>query len=152
MKSEQGRSLIEMLGILAIGAVMTAAAYTTYNTLRTNQIRNLAVSELEQIARNTKILLETRGDYTGVSVEYLIKAGAITNDAAPLGDEKWSVTAESDGAMFAINLSNISNGDCVYFSTKKLDWAEKISINKLENGGAERCISGNANMVSFIVK
>ena len=73
MKTESGRSLIEMLGVLAIGGVMTAAAYGTYHMLRTSQTRNLAISHMEQIARNTKILLEMRGDYSPVSIDYLIK-------------------------------------------------------------------------------
>ncbi len=152
MKSESGRSLIEMLGVLAVGAVMTAAAYGTYNMLRTNQIRNMAVSELEQIARNTKILLEARADYSGVSVDYLIKAGAITSDAAPIGGDDWSVDANLDGKGFAINLTNLTNSECVYFATKKLDWASKISVNKIENSGSESCLSAPRNLISIIVE
>ena len=152
MNSESGRSLIEMLGVLAVGAVMTAAAYGTYNMLRTNQIRNLALSEMEQIARNTKILLETRGDYTGVSVDYLIKAGAITEQKAPIGDEGWSVTSGLDGQNFAINLVNLNHSDCVFFATKKINWAKAVSVNNLVNGGAESCISEPKNLVSIIVE
>ena len=152
MKSEQGRSLIEMLGVLAVGAVMTAAAYGTYNMLRTNQIRNLALSEMEQIARNTKILLEMRGDYTGVSVDYLIKAGAITNSKPPLGDNNWSVTAGVDGQTFSINLVNLNHSDCAFFAAKKLTWAKSVSINGINAGGGEACLSVPTNMVSVIVE
>jgi Tfp pilus assembly protein PilV len=152
MKSELGRSLIEVLGVLAIAAVMTAAAYKTYNSLRTNQLRNLALSEMEQIARNTKILMETRGDYTGVSIEYLIKMGAITNADAPLGGENWYITSGVDGKSFSINLTDLTNSDCVYFATKKIKWANKVSVNKIEGAGAESCISAPRNFVSFIVE
>lgn len=152
MKSESGRSLIEMLGVLAIGAVMTVAAYGTYNMLRTNQKRNLAMSEIEQIARNTKILLETRGDYTGVSVDYLIKAGAITETTAPMGDDGWSVTSSIDGQNFSINLVNLEYNDCVYLATKKIKWAKSVSVNKLENGGSENCLSVPKNLVSIIIE
>lgn len=152
MKTESGRSLIEMLAVLAIGAVMTAGAYATYNMLRTNQMRNMAAAEMEQIARNTKILLETRGDYTGVSVDYLIKAGAITNESAPIGGADWSVTASVDGKGFSINLINLSHSDCAYFATKKFNWAKSVTINKLENAGGESCISGPRNYVSINVE
>ena len=152
MKNESGRSLVEMLGVLAVGAIMTAAAYGTYNMLRTNQIRSFALSEMEQIARNTKILLETRGDYTGVSVEYLIKSGALTDDTAPMGGPDWSVTSGFRGETFSINLTNLTHSDCVYFATKQINWAESVSINKLETGGPESCMSAPRNLVSFNVK
>lgn len=152
MKSESGRSLIEMLGVLAIGGILTAAAYGTYNMLRTNQIRNLALSEIEQIARNTKILLETRGDYTGVSVDYLVKAGALLDETAPIGGSDWSVTAGLDGKTFAINLTNLTNGDCVFFATKKIEWAKGIAVNKIENSGSESCLSAQRNLISIIVE
>ena len=152
VEQESGRSLIEMLGVLAIGAVMTAGAYATYNMLRTNQVRNMALSEMEQIARNTKILLETRGDYRGVSVEYLVKAGAITETGAPLGGDDWYITSSTDGKSFSINLTNLSATDCSYLAAKKIKWATKVSVNKIETGGSERCISDAKNFVSFIVE
>ena len=152
MKCELGRSLIEMLGVLAIGAVMTAAAYGTYNMLRINQTRNLALSELEQIARNTKILLEMRGDYTGISVDYLVKSGAIIETNAPIGGDGWSITAGIDGKTFAINLTDLTNSDCVFFATKKIDWATKVLVNKLEYAGAESCLSVPQNLISFVVE
>ena len=151
MQQELGRSLIEMLGVLAIGAVMTVGAYKTYGALRASQVRNLAISEMEQVARNTKILLEMRGDYSDVSVEYLIKAGAITNEKTPMGTD-WYIAPSVDGKEFSINLVNISNSDCAYLATKKLDWVKSVTINKITTAGAESCISGNRNMVSIIAK
>jgi Tfp pilus assembly protein PilE len=152
MKSESGRSLIEMLGVLAIGAVMTAAAYGTYNMLRTHQIRNLALSTMEQIARNTKLLMEMRGDYTGVSVDYLIKSGALVEDKAPIGGPEWSVTHGFNGETFSINLTNLTHSDCVYFATTKIKWAKAVSVNGLESAGAETCISAPRNLISIIVE
>ena len=139
MKSEYGRSLIEMLGVLAIGGVMTAAAYGTYNMLRTSQIRNLAV-------------LETRGDYSGVSVDYLVKSGAITETRAPIGGADWSVTGGLNGKTFSINLTNLSHSDCAFFATKKITWAKAVSVNGLETSGAESCLSAPKNLISIIVE
>lgn len=152
MKDEYGRSLIEMLGILAIGAIMTVTAYETYNVLRTRQNRTLALTEIEQIARNTKILLEMRGDYSGVSVDYLIKAGALTDNHAPLGDENWSITSGFNGETFSINLTNLTETDCAFFATKKITWAKTVVVNGIENGRAESCLSAPRNLISFVVK
>ena len=72
MKYESGRSLIEIIGVLAITAVMTAAAVGIYNSIRHNQKNTIAAAELRELAKNTKLLMEMRGDYTGVSVDYLV--------------------------------------------------------------------------------
>ena len=60
MKNESGRSLIEVIGVMAITGVMTVAALGVFNMIRANQVRNIAIAELKQIAENTKILLEMR--------------------------------------------------------------------------------------------
>ena len=103
MKNESGRSLIEVIGVMAITGVMTVAALGIYNMIRANQVRNIAIAEVKQIAENTKILLEMRGTYEGVSVDYLIKAGALKSNNAPIGGENWSVTPSFDGTSFSIN-------------------------------------------------
>ena len=85
MREQSGRSLLEVIGVLAISGVMTVSALGVFNVIRNNQIRSIADAELKQIAENTKILMEMRGSYDGVSVDYLIKAGALKSDKAPIG-------------------------------------------------------------------
>ncbi|MBQ2005329.1 MAG: hypothetical protein II219_00775, partial [Alphaproteobacteria bacterium] len=80
MKQESGRSLIEVIGVMAIAGLMTVSAIGVYNMLRKNQVRMIADAELEQIAQNTKMLLEMRGSYEGVSIDYLIKAGILSDE------------------------------------------------------------------------
>jgi type II secretory pathway pseudopilin PulG len=150
MQSEQsGRSLIEVIGVLAIAGVMTAAAVATYNTIRHRQIRTIANSDIEQIVKNTKLLLGARGDYSDVSVEYLIKAGALKNAKPPIGKD-WSVRSENLGAEFSLNLTGLSYNDCAYFTTVKTDWAYKIRVNNFES--EPNCLSSGDNEVSFFIQ
>lgn len=152
MRSESGRSLIEIIGVMAIGAVMSVSAIGLYRVMRTNQVRTIATANLEQVAQNVKILMEMRGDYSGVSVDYLIKAGALKNADAPLGGANWSVVAAADGASFSINLTELSEGECDYFSTTPQKWAAAILINGYEVDNSDRCFSSPTNQVSFIVE
>lgn len=152
MKAESGRSLIEVIGVMAIAGVMAVATLGVYNMVRANQTRTIAGAELEQIAHDTKLLLEMRGTYEGVSIDYLIKAGALPSDAAPIGGADWSVTSSADGASFSINLVELSNGECEYFAAKKPRWATAILINGFEGGVADNCFKAGANQVSFIVE
>ena len=152
MRGESGRSLIEVIGVMAIAGVMTVSALGVYNMLRANQARSIAGMELKQIAENTKILLEMRGTYEGVSVNYLIKAGALQNDKAPLGGESWSVTSSIDGSSFSINLVDLTNGECNYFTSKKPSWATKVTVNGFETDVSSNCFNSATNQVSFVVQ
>ena len=152
MKQESGRSLIEIIGVLAIGAVISVAAIKMYGQIRASQTRTIVSSELEQIAKNVKLLTGARGSYAGVSVDYLVKAGALKSTAAPIGGDAWSVMPSFDEKSFAINLVELSSGECEYFAIKKHPWAKTVLINGAESNSASNCFSTNTNQVSFIVE
>ena len=152
MKQEYGRSLIEIIGVLAIGAVMSVATIAMYRQIRTTQVRTIATAELEQIVKNAKLLTGARGTYDGLSVDYLVKSGALKSPAAPLGGDNWSVTPSFDGTSFTINLTELTSGECAYFSIKQPTWASTILINGYEIDGTSHCFSTSTNQISFIVE
>ena len=152
MRQESGRSLIEIIGVLAIGTVMAVAAVKMYGQIRAGQTRTIVSSELEQIAKNVKLLTGARGSYAGVSVDYLVKAGALKSTQAPIGNDDWSISPSFDEKSFSINLLGLSSGECEYFATKKQSWATSILINGYEPSGESGCFSTNTNQVSFIVE
>ncbi len=153
MRQESGRSLIEIVGVIAIGTIMAGAAIGMYRMMRENNARTIATSQLEQIAGDVKLLMEMRGDYSGLSVDYLVKAGALKSDKSPLGGEQWSVISSADGESFSINLTELTQGECAYFSTAKPNWATSIVINGYElHAGSDNCFSTPTNQISFIVE
>ena len=153
MKQESGRSLIEIIGVLAIGAIMAVGAVKMYGQIRANQTRSMVSQELEQIAKNVKLLTGARGSYAGISVDYLVKAGALRTTKAPIGNDDWSVSPSFDEKSFSINLLGLSAGECEYFAAKKTSWANSVLINGYETtAGKSNCFSTNTNQVSFIVE
>lgn len=152
MKQESGRTLIELMGYLAIAGILTAGAIKMYNTIHDRQIRTIASAELEQIAKNTKLLMESKGDYSGVSVDYLIEAGALKTNRAPIGSDDWSVTAGINSDEFSINLTDLSHDDCAYFTTINLNWADHVTVNGNSTTPGSYCMSTGSNKVSFVVK
>lgn len=152
MKNESGRSLLEVIGVLAITGIMTISGISVFNVIRQNQIRSIADTELELIAQNTKILLEMRGDYNGVSVDYLIKSGALKSNRPPIGGDNWSVKSAFDGTSFSINLVDLTYGECEYFSATVPNWAKTVLINGFETGLTDNCFKSNTNQISFIVE
>ena len=151
MRNESGRSLIEIIGVLAITGIMGAGAIGVYNSVRHTQARTVASAELEQVARNVKLLMEMGGTYDGVSVSYLVKKGALQTEESPIGGQ-WYVQHEDGGAAFSINLTELSEGDCEYFATAVPAWAAAISVNGYRTEPDSHCFSSQTNQVSFIVQ
>lgn len=151
MKYESGRSLIEIIGVLAITAVMTASAIGIYNSIRHNQKNTIATAELREVAKNAKLLMGMRGDYSGISVDYLVKAGAIHSDRAPIG-KTWSVDVGTDPATFVINLHGLSHSECDFFATAIPNWATEMFVNKYRMEDTITCFSNADNDISFIVR
>ena len=137
--------------MLAIGAIMISATYAVYHTTNAKQKRFIASETLKDVAQKTKTLLEYTG-YTPVSVNYLIESGALDNDKPPLGGNDWSITSNFDGTEFAINLTELSFDECVYFSTKKADWTTHISINGYDSSDSAYCMKSGDNRVSFFAQ
>lgn len=153
MIQEHGASMIEIIGVLAIAGLMSAAAIGMYNVIRGNQTRKIASVEMEQIVKNTELLMGMRGDYTGLSVDYLVSAGALQNANAPIGGDGWSVAAINNGAGFAINLVDLSEGECQFFTTTPPKWATRILVNNVElTTTTVNCFSTDTNQISFIVE
>lgn len=151
MREQSGRSLIEIIGVLAIGAIMISATYSIYHSTNEKQKRLIASEELKDIAQKTKTLLEYYG-YKPVSVDYLIEEGVINNDRAPAGGDDWSVTSNFEGTEFSINLTGLSFEECAYFTTKKFDWVTHISVNEYESNDSSFCMKSGDNTLSFFAQ
>jgi len=154
MKSESGRSLIEVIGVIAISGAMILGAYKAYEMAANSGRRQIASARLEQIANDVKLLMEMGGTYDGVSVDYLVKSGsdAAQNGVAPLGGNNWSVTAGADGKTFEINLVDLTEGECAYFTTAVPKWAAALRVNGYETDAAAHCFASKTNQISFIVR
>ena len=151
MKEQSGRSLIEMSGVLAIGAIMISAVFAMYHSIDGRQKRLIASETLHDIAQKTQTLLKYSG-YTPVSVDFLMESGVLKNDKAPMGSNGWSVTSSIDGSEFSINLVGLTFEECAYFATKKFDWATHITVNGYEGGAPSFCMKTGENKISFFAE
>ena len=148
MKNESGRSLIEIIGVLAITAVMTAGAIAIYNSVRRNQQNTIAAATLREVAKDINMLMGMRGDYTGISVDYLVKAGAITTPNAPIGNS-WTIDVGIDRTTFVINIYGLSRSECEFFGAAMPAWATEMYINGYRAEEVVNCFTGNENNLSF---
>ncbi|MCL2538424.1 MAG: hypothetical protein FWE52_03035 [Alphaproteobacteria bacterium] len=151
--SESGRSLIEVIGVMALGAIMIAGTFQVYSVMSTRMKRMEVIEDMRDLAKNTKLLFSGRGSYNGVSIAYLIKAGALKTDRAPAIATEYNVRSENDGAEFSINLMGVRYNDCVWIAGAKIDFAIAIRTNDSVLGdAAENCRRGEENKVSIIAR
>ena len=152
MNQESGRSLIEMLGVLAIAGVMTAGAIAMYNMVRTRQVRMVAVEDMKTIANNAKLLFSARRDYSGISAQYLVKSGAMKTEKSPLPGTEFSVLAEPGVREFIMMFGDVDFKTCSWLATVKLDWADRISVNGYFESPGTYCHTVDKNEISVWVK
>jgi hypothetical protein len=62
------------------------------------------------------------------------------------------VTSSIDGSSFLINLVDLSNGECNYFTSKRPTWATKVLVNGFETDISSNCFNSATNQVSFVVQ
>ena len=149
MKNESGRSLIEIIGVLAVTAVMTAGAVAIYNSVRTNQKNTIAAATLREVAKDINMLMGMRSDYTGISVDYLVKAGALPNADAPIG-KSWTIDVGIDRITFTINLYGLTRSECEFFGAAMPAWASEMYINGYRAEEIVNCFPGSENNISFV--
>lgn len=153
MREQLGRSLIEIIGVLALGGIMTVATYNVYMSISQRNKNMIASETLKDIATKTKTLLEY-SNYKPVSVDFLIEAGVLKNSKAPIGNANWTITPSYDYTEFSINLFGLNYAECSYFSTKTFNWVKSISVNgsAITSSKDAICLQTGDNAVSFLVK
>ena len=152
-KEESGRSLIEIIGVLAIGAIMIASAYSIYKSIDNRQTRLIATETLKDVATKTKTLYEFSG-YENVSVAQLQTDGVMSNTDTPIGGS-WEIKGIKDDneySKFQIEIKKLNYDDCNYLAVKKTDWAIGKKVNGSNNGNCLTNPVNNQNTITFIVK
>ena len=152
MKTESGRSLIEMLGVLAITGMMTAGAIWLFTYMYGDTRMHVAMSNLARIAQQAQNLKHNYYQtYANVSIDKLIADGSdvVKDRSAPIGGPDWSIEPmPGNDTLLTINLTGLSQSECEYIMSADTPWAAQVVIN----GTVNTCYSSSTNNVSFIVE
>lgn len=135
-KQESGRSMVEMIGVLAIMGLVTAGAFVLIQSGLTSQKMARAADEVDVLASNARIM--TAGsDYTcslpattatattadgGKLAKAILKSTAVT----PLGgtyaitrsDDTKCTSSVTTDTQFKIHLVGLSADDCVTMKSR----------------------------------
>ncbi len=128
--NQSGRSMIEMLGVLAIIGVLSVGGIAGYSKAMTKYRINKTIEQISQIVANTRILYTNHTTYEGLNNKTAIQMGIIPDE---LGTDYHSgiLTNSLNGNVF-IGAGNISS------NYPPLNTAFLIGISKLSR---EACIN-----------
>ncbi|MCP4393899.1 MAG: hypothetical protein GY804_06480 [Alphaproteobacteria bacterium] len=87
IKTQSGRSMTEMLGVLAIVGVLSIGALAGYSQAMTTHKINLAVKEIHRYILQTKELYANKSNYADISNDLIKKAGIfnqLANNGTPI--------------------------------------------------------------------
>ena len=151
MKNESGRSMIEMLGVLAIMGVITVGAIGLISTAMRTQKRNTVNEEVLQIVTGVRQLLGEYDDFSNINNSTIF--GAIGMSAKnPYGGTYELSVDPSNSRQFIVSITGLSDGDCEYFVTKAWsDSVEYIGSDGKKSGASGNCNAGNGKNIVKII-
>jgi prepilin-type N-terminal cleavage/methylation domain-containing protein len=82
-QAQSGRSMIEMLGVLAIVGILSAGGIAGYSMAMQSYKTSALTEKVNLIAQQARVLYN--GIYTGIAPDKLIGAGMITDNNNPFG-------------------------------------------------------------------
>lgn len=85
--NERGRSMIEMLGVLAIVGILSIGGIIGYSKAMLKYKQDKLMSELSQLIINIRVLYTYQHNYAGISNKLLVDSGAVP---APMIDSATS--------------------------------------------------------------
>jgi Tfp pilus assembly protein PilE len=75
--SQLGRSMIEMLGVLAVVGVLSVGAFAGYSKAMEKHKANEAIATVEEVVMAVEDVYINRSNYMGLSISSLRKSGAL---------------------------------------------------------------------------
>ena len=149
MRQESGRSMIEMIGVLAIMAIITAGAFALISTAFHTQKRARVTDDVANIVTGVRSLLGEYDDFSNIDNSTIFGAIAVSNKNPYGGTYELAVDA-SNPRRFVVSINGLSKSDCESLKIKA--WTDSIGYeesNHKESGAKATCVDSNNNVVSI---
>lgn len=132
MIQESGRSMIEMLGVLAIMGVLTVGAVGMISSAMNMQKHTAVSDEVLQMVTNVRQLLGEYDDYSNIDNSTIFGAIGMSNKN-PYGGTYELAVNPADKLQFIVSINGLTQSDCEFFKTK----AWEGSVGYILSGGTE---------------
>lgn len=147
-KNDAGRSMIEMLGVLAIMSILTVGAFTMVNNAMRSSDRLRIQDEITLMAQNVKMLMSEYEDFSNIDSAIIFSAIGVSNKN-PYGGTYEIAADPANPRQFVISITGLPRGDCEFFKIKGwTDSAEYIKSEGKRSGAVATpadCSDANGN-------
>ncbi len=135
MIQEPGRSMIEMLGVLAIMGVITVGAIGMISTAMRTQKLTTVNDEVVQMVTMVRNLHGEYDDFSNMNGATIFGAIGMSNKN-PYGGTYELMTDPANPRQFIVSINGLTQSDCESLSTKA--WSDSIGyqMSSGKNGGA----------------
>ena len=142
MKQESGRSMIEMLGVLAIMGIITVGAISMISYAMRMQKHSRVSDDVYQIVLGVRQMLGEHDDFTKIDNSTIFTALAMSNKN-PYGGKYTVGVNPVNSRQFVVTIDGLSDSECKALVTKA--WTDSIG------GATGNCVSmGKDNVVSIV--
>lgn len=138
MRQESGRSMIEMLGVLAIMGVITVGAITMISAAMRSQKRTTVNDEVAQIVTGVRQLLGEYDDFSNINNATIFGAIGMSSKT-PYGGNYELAVNPANPRQFILSINGLSKSDCEFFVTKA--WSDSVDYQM--SGGKRGGAMGN---------
>jgi type II secretory pathway pseudopilin PulG len=148
--TQAGRSMIEMLGVLAIIGVLSVAGIAGYSMAMNKYRTSRVMDEIQMLGTNIRTLYATQGSYNGINTKLLFEVQVMDRAMCPesSGNCKTSGTNAFGGdinvnsanggsgtdSAFSIEYVNIPRNACVTLATTAWGGSSSGLISLTVNG------------------
>ncbi len=139
--NESGRSMIEMLGVLAIIGVLSVGGIAGYSKAMNKFKTNKVADNVSMLVANIKTLYAQQNTYAGLNNGTAVSMGVVPDELGtayngakatltnafngPVFIKQSDSTAANDGKAFTIQFNNLSREACITLATN--DWGSGYS-------------------------
>ena len=132
--NEQGRSMIEMLGVLAIVGVLSVGGIAGYSKAMNKFKTNKAIDQINMMSTNVRTLYSSQKTYGGLINKVAIRTGVIPNEM--YSDTSTSTMNNAFGGEAQISAAtHVMEDDSFVIAIDKIPAASCVSIATTEWGG-----------------
>lgn len=139
--NESGRSMIEMLGVLAIIGVLSVGGIAGYSKAMNKFKTNKIADNVSMLVANIKTLYAQQNTYAGLNNGTAVSMGVVPDELGtayngakatltnafngPVFIKQSNSTTPNDGKAFTIQFNNLSREACITLATN--DWGSGYS-------------------------
>ncbi|MCQ2572055.1 MAG: type II secretion system GspH family protein [Alphaproteobacteria bacterium] len=121
-KQQSGRSMIEMVGVLAVMGLITAGAFVLISNASASQRRNRVIDDIMNIAAGVRSLYAEHDTFPTIASATVLSALSI-NSTSPYNSIY--TVAKVSGTTFSVSVPNPNANDCSALEIK--NWKDAVS-------------------------